>query len=58
MLEYEALTHQKKPPKGAYINLACTFFYLGMYNEADKMAEKAEKSQLKTRLRLVCSNNA
>ncbi len=51
MLEYEALTHQKKPPKGAYINLACTFFYLGMYNEADKMAEKAEKSQLRTRLR-------
>ncbi len=51
MLEYEALTHAKKPPKGAYINLSCTFFYLGMYTEADKTAEKAEKSQLRTRLR-------
>ena len=29
MLEYEALTHAKKTPKDAYLNLACIFFYLG-----------------------------
>ncbi len=51
MLEYEALTHNKKPPKDAYFNLACVFFYLGMYNEAEKMADKGEKSQARTRLR-------
>ena len=31
MLEYEALTHAKKPPKDAYLNLACIFFYLGEF---------------------------
>lgn len=51
MLEYEALTHAKKVPKDAYLNLACVFFYLGMYHEAEKMSEKAEKSQLRNRLR-------
>ena len=29
MLEYEALTHAGKPPKDAYLNLACIFFFLG-----------------------------
>lgn len=51
MLEYEALTHSKTPPKGTYINLGCCFFYLGMYEEAEQMAEKADKCQLRTRLR-------
>ena len=51
MLEYEALTHVKKPPKDAFINLACCFFYLGMYHEAEKMCDKADKSQLRTRLK-------
>jgi intraflagellar transport protein 56 len=31
MLEYEALTHAKKPPQDAYLNLACIFFYLGTF---------------------------
>ena len=44
MLEYEALTHAKTPPKvksedfhceryfqSVWINLACCYFYLGMY---------------------------
>ncbi len=61
MLEYEALTHsqhqdkkkkeKEKPLKDAFINLAIVFFYLGMYHEADKMADKADKSQLRTRLK-------
>ena len=50
MLEYESLTHTKSPPKSVYINLAVCYFYLGMYKESEKMAEKAEKSRLKTRL--------
>ena len=50
MLEYEALTHAKNPPKSVHINLAVCYFYLGMYKESEKMAEKAEKSRLKTRL--------
>ncbi len=51
MLEFEALTHAKKVPKEAWLSLACTYFYLGMYQEAEKAAEKSDKSQLKTRLR-------
>ena len=51
MLEYDALIKGKQPPKDAYVNLACVLFYLGMYSEAEKMSDKAEKSQLKTRLR-------
>ena len=51
MLEYDALIKGKSPPKDAHVNLACVLFYLGMYAEAEKAAEKAEKSQLKTRLR-------
>ena len=35
----------------AYINLACCFFYLGMYAEAEKMCNQSDKNQLKTRLR-------
>ena len=76
MLEYEALTHTKSPPKvqttkimvfqghrmphfhssailtlkTVWINLACCYFYLGMYSESEKTAEKADKSRLKTRL--------
>ena len=50
MLEYEALTHSKSPPKSVWINLAVCYFYLGMYKESEKMAEKGDKSRLKTRL--------
>lgn len=50
MLEYEALTHAKNTPKSVYINLAVCYFYLGMYKESEKMAEKSDKSRLKTRL--------
>ena len=51
LLEYEALTKAKKVPKDVYICLACTYFYLGMYQEAEKASEKADKGQIKTRVR-------
>ena len=31
MLEFEAVTHSKTAPKEVYGNLACCYFYLGMY---------------------------
>ena len=46
-----ATTSCLQVPKDALINLACTYFYLGMYQESEKAAEKAEKAQLRTRLR-------
>merc|ERR1719225_1309722 len=56
MLEYEALTHAKTPPKSVWINLACCYFYLGMYKEAEKVIDKAEKGQLRTRVRFHLSH--
>ena len=50
MLEFEAVTHSKNPNKLVWINLACCYFYLGMYSDSEKAAEKAEKSRLRTRL--------
>jgi intraflagellar transport protein 56 len=43
MLEFEALTHAKTPPKTVWINLACCYFYLGMYSDSEKMVEKGRK---------------
>ena len=55
LMEYEALLNSKASSgsinKIVSICLACTYFYLGMYQEAEKAAEKADKGQLKTRLR-------
>ena len=48
LMEYEALDSNDKVVS---ICLACTYFYLGMYQEAEKAGEKADKGQLKTRLR-------
>jgi hypothetical protein len=31
LLEYEAVSKKSKPPKEVNICLACTYFYLGMY---------------------------
>ncbi|PNF26920.1 Intraflagellar transport protein 56 [Cryptotermes secundus] len=50
MSVYEALSHNKNPPEGVPVNLACCYFYLGMYPEADRTLQKAVKSRLKTRL--------
>ncbi|GLH16206.1 Intraflagellar transport protein 56 [Gryllus bimaculatus] len=50
MQVYEALSHSKNPPDDVSVNLACCYFFLGMYPEAERAVEKASRSQLKTRL--------
>ncbi|XP_075210998.1 tetratricopeptide repeat domain 26 [Lycorma delicatula] len=53
---YQTLLHFPQPPTDTNVNLACCYFYLGMYPEAEKALEKAEfpenstQHQLKTRL--------
>ncbi|XP_040573268.1 LOW QUALITY PROTEIN: intraflagellar transport protein 56-like [Lepeophtheirus salmonis] len=55
MLEYEAITTHDQKGKGnkeAWLNLACVYFFLGMYNESQKAAERADsRSQLRNRLK-------
>ncbi|XP_021938675.1 intraflagellar transport protein 56 isoform X2 [Zootermopsis nevadensis] len=50
MSVYEALSHNKNPPEDVPVNLACCYFYLGMYPEAERTLQKSVKSRLKTRL--------
>ncbi|XP_049941034.1 intraflagellar transport protein 56 [Schistocerca serialis cubense] len=50
MSVYESLRHLKNPPDGVFVNLACCYFYLGMYPEALRVLDKAPTSNLKTRL--------
>ena len=40
LLEYEAMLSSKKVPKNVHICLACTYFYLGMYQDAEKVSIK------------------
>ena len=47
LMEYEALNNKSANNKEVNICLACTYFYLGMYQEAEKAAEKADKGQLR-----------
>ncbi|KAL1130738.1 hypothetical protein AAG570_011979 [Ranatra chinensis] len=47
---YESLLTINEPPPQIYVNLACTYLYLGMYPESEKILEKADNSPLKTRL--------
>ncbi|NWH60044.1 IFT56 protein, partial [Geococcyx californianus] len=48
--EYEALTKQPACNPDVWVNLACTYFFLGMYTEAEQAALKAPKSHLQNRL--------
>ncbi|KAF2353085.1 Tetratricopeptide-like helical domain, partial [Trinorchestia longiramus] len=49
--EFQNLTADKAKAKpDDWMNLACCYFYLGMYPEAEEAAEKAPKSALRTRL--------
>ncbi|XP_062919426.1 intraflagellar transport protein 56 isoform X1 [Mobula hypostoma] len=50
MEEYEALTKNEDVNPDVWVNLACTFFFLGMYKEAEEAAMKAPKSRLQNRL--------
>ena len=38
MSVYEALSHNKNPPEDVPVNLACCYFYLGMYPEAERVS--------------------
>ncbi|KAF2980255.1 hypothetical protein EK904_008190 [Melospiza melodia maxima] len=48
--EYEALTKQATCKPEVWVNLACTYFFLGMYTQAEQAALKAPKSGLQNRL--------
>ncbi|XP_051899211.1 LOW QUALITY PROTEIN: intraflagellar transport protein 56 [Pristis pectinata] len=50
MEEYETLTKNEDIHPDVWVNLACTFFFLGMYKEAEEAAMKAPKSRLQNRL--------
>ncbi|XP_063980878.1 intraflagellar transport protein 56 [Diachasmimorpha longicaudata] len=47
---YEGLTKKDKAPADVSTNLACCYFYLGMYPEAKEALSNAPESSLKTRL--------
>uniref|UniRef100_A0A8C0FLF5 Intraflagellar transport protein 56 n=1 Tax=Bubo bubo TaxID=30461 RepID=A0A8C0FLF5_BUBBB len=48
--EYEALTKQPACNPDVWVNLACTYFFLGMYMQAEQAALKAPESRLQNRL--------
>ncbi|XP_062424651.1 intraflagellar transport protein 56 isoform X3 [Rhea pennata] len=48
--EYEALTKKPACSPDVWVNLACTYFFLGMYTQAEQAALKAPKSRLQNRL--------
>ncbi|KAL8221802.1 UNVERIFIED_CONTAM: hypothetical protein K2H54_074508 [Gekko kuhli] len=48
--EYEALTKRPGCNPDVWVNLACTYFFLGMYAQAEQAALKAPKSRLQNRL--------
>ncbi|XP_071489420.1 intraflagellar transport protein 56-like isoform X1 [Diadema antillarum] len=53
MLEYEKLTKKENINPDVWVNLACCYFFLGMYPESDDAAKKGEtspKSGLQNRL--------
>ncbi|XP_032826363.2 intraflagellar transport protein 56 [Petromyzon marinus] len=50
MEEYEAMTKRDGCNPDVWVNLACVYFFLGMYSEADAAALKAPKSRLQNRL--------
>lgn len=47
---YENLKKKEQTPVELPINLACCYFYLGMYPESQKALEHAPDSKLKNRL--------
>ncbi|XP_015768420.1 PREDICTED: intraflagellar transport protein 56-like [Acropora digitifera] len=50
MEEYLALTKSEACHPDVWINLACCYFFLGMYKEGDEAAQKGPKSRLQNRL--------
>nr|XP_033789287.1 intraflagellar transport protein 56 isoform X1 [Geotrypetes seraphini] len=50
MEEYESISKREVCNPDVWVNLACTYFFLGMYKEAEEAATKAPKSRLQNRL--------
>ncbi|ETE73364.1 Tetratricopeptide repeat protein 26, partial [Ophiophagus hannah] len=48
--EYEDLTKGSACKPDVWVNLACTYFFLGMYTQAEQAALKAPKSRLQNRM--------
>ncbi|KAF6200480.1 hypothetical protein GE061_004923 [Apolygus lucorum] len=47
---YETTLHSMNPPSDTLVNLACCYFFLGLYPQAEKILDKVPESPLKTRL--------
>uniref|UniRef100_A0A146KPY2 Tetratricopeptide repeat protein 26 n=3 Tax=Lygus hesperus TaxID=30085 RepID=A0A146KPY2_LYGHE len=47
---YETMLHMTNPPGDTLVNLACCYFFLGLYSQAEKILDKVSDSPLKTRL--------
>ncbi|XP_014261516.1 intraflagellar transport protein 56 [Cimex lectularius] len=47
---YETLAALQNPPSDTLVNLACCYFFLGLYQQADKVLEKVPDCPLKVRL--------
>ncbi|KAK9703230.1 hypothetical protein QE152_g29460 [Popillia japonica] len=56
MTVYQQLYNQDEKTADICLNLACCFFYLGMYEESRKVLQKAESCPLKTRLNFHLSH--
>nr|CAG4643889.1 EOG090X04LA [Lepidurus arcticus] len=51
LLEYEGLAHKLKDSDlQLFVNIACCYFYLGMYTESQQALNKSPSGQLKVRL--------
>ncbi|XP_029706125.1 intraflagellar transport protein 56 isoform X1 [Takifugu rubripes] len=50
MEEYRSLTQRPECPAQVWVFLACVFFFLGLYSEAEEAASKAPLSPLQNRL--------
>ncbi|XP_033620400.1 intraflagellar transport protein 56 isoform X2 [Fukomys damarensis] len=48
--EYETATKEENCNPEVWVNLACTYFFLGMYKQAEAAGFKAPKSRLQNRL--------
>uniref|UniRef100_A0A9L0RGR0 Intraflagellar transport protein 56 n=1 Tax=Equus caballus TaxID=9796 RepID=A0A9L0RGR0_HORSE len=48
--EYENATKEENCNPEVWVNLACTYFFLGMYKQAEAAGFKAPKSRLQNRL--------
>ncbi|XP_024083813.1 intraflagellar transport protein 56-like [Cimex lectularius] len=47
---YEAMSQLPNPPNDTLVNLACCYFFLGLYQQADTLLEKVPDCPLKVRL--------